>query len=1447
MIVHITSHPCSDHRRTARPTPARGTPIASLVSAFAALALLTLSTAHAQRLDNPVYFDESPFPNEALVRVGEFVRAGNMPEAARVLQLVLDRHAHQVTPDPDDPDIRVSVRDRVHAELLASPELLEQYRLSAEPRAAELLAAGELQQAVRSALLTPSGYESALRLAQLHMESASFDAALEVLRDLEDHPERSPIDTATKAAPKAAPKAAQDAAELLALLARYINRDQVWQMSERWLEDAGMDQRERAPIDPPDRVGEPSLSPLEQQGPFRSNELVSLPLRTVVLDETPTPMTTPARRSNRADERPPNMRRLGSVPTIWRDLVLVNTMDALSAWDRYTLAHRWEVSAHDAMLPDNARPFGRSVNEPRLSTVTVHDGTAFAVLAQRQGGITLESVIAVDAVTGRVLWTVPFSALDGFASRAAAGPLHAHEDTVILELRNEAARQRVVSRTLVGIDARTGAVRWERTLASAGSTARVRTAIDRNAGTLREAVFYAIDEIGVLGAFDVHTGEPRWIRRLPPGPTNVFRDDSPAFSTSTPVFLGDTLYVLAPDKESVLLFDPDTAEQIQSFDLGRGPNTPIYLVALGHGVVVVYEEALVYIPQDAADEGEISLISHARFRSSGILGRVCAVGDELMVPMPTGVAFLDPRTPDRDARIIPLDSPGNMLAADEQLLVVDDSNLHSYLLWDVARRLLNERMQADPLDVTTPLTLAGLAYRAGHEDHILFPVERAIEALEANPDTPDTRALRQRLYNEMHSMLLATLEPAPLGEEPPKRIEDTRVVESLINGLSQIARTPSQRLGLSLIAARDHIIRDRPFQALLEYQRVLDSAELRRTVWNGLSRSATGAAEVSRRTLELIDRHGNTHYAAQARSAEQLLEQTDPDDTRALGSIIERYPAAPVVPRVWLALSRAHDRDNKPARATDDARNGLAASARATDPDPQTLGELLGRVLEPLDRRGQHAAMLRALDTLAGRGDLALAFRGEQTTVAKVRALVRANADTTARHPRAGTPRTEGSHVFPGWSILPPIIAPMHPTHAESLVLTDQTASEVMLVTLDRDDGTPGPRTTYERRLDNGRCILLTHDQRRALFMLIDSESIRVEHVDTATGQLRWTSAPIDTLLSIDADQRMHRTLRSTRPDLFVTPIDGFVAPGDLLVDADERTITIVGRAGDAVALDANTGKVLWADNISCQRVTDIDIQDNTLVVLGQHNASPGLSASGGLSTCIVEIDARTGGFRQRVMLPGGAPRWVRLAPDRRALVGVKTGVHAYNLPRARLSWSTSDPRFAQTADAWLLPGRLLVLTSESQLVPIDLHSGTPTVPELASAQTHAETAEQIRVRLTDNSSAPGFAVCSTQGLVLYDADDRYTGSDALGGFDSLLPPVPTRDGFLTLDTISTGRTQDQLLIYNLHTLHPVLGTLERTDRILLGARPNSLLALDGAIAVTAGTTTVLYNAPPED
>src|SRR5690606_27343819 len=105
--------------------------------------------------ENPVYVDDSPVAAATFDGLPGLLAAGNVDEAARALQALLDTQGERLVASSEEPGVFGSVRDAVHRRLLDAPDLLARYRELHAERAARLLEQGDAAEVERALLLTP--------------------------------------------------------------------------------------------------------------------------------------------------------------------------------------------------------------------------------------------------------------------------------------------------------------------------------------------------------------------------------------------------------------------------------------------------------------------------------------------------------------------------------------------------------------------------------------------------------------------------------------------------------------------------------------------------------------------------------------------------------------------------------------------------------------------------------------------------------------------------------------------------------------------------------------------------------------------------------------------------------------------------------------------------------------------------------------------------------------------------------------------------------------------------------------------------------------------------------------------------------------------------------------------------------------------------------------------
>ena len=331
----------SPHNRRPSKQP-RVALVAAAVVLAAGLCLPAPAVAQNQQL-NPVYVDDSPVAAETMSRVRDHVGAGNIDEAVRVLQALLDEQGDRVLGVAGEPDVFISVRESVHRLVFGDARLLDRYRQNIGPRAAAMLERGETAAVERQCLMTAPGFEAALRVAQTQLEAAQFEAALRTLAQLEDHPDR-----------RAEPGRA--AAELVAAIAEYLPRAEIVALADRWARQVGASSPDAEAVPWPAAAIARSQSPIDRAAPLRTEGLVSKPLWSE--EYAPPPPLDDSFIKDLPDAGlPRSARDLTVMPAVSGELVFVNDGTTISAWDQYTLAERWRVNP-GAIDPPNV-PGGR--------------------------------------------------------------------------------------------------------------------------------------------------------------------------------------------------------------------------------------------------------------------------------------------------------------------------------------------------------------------------------------------------------------------------------------------------------------------------------------------------------------------------------------------------------------------------------------------------------------------------------------------------------------------------------------------------------------------------------------------------------------------------------------------------------------------------------------------------------------------------------------------------------------------------------------------------------------------------------------------------------------------------------------------------------------------------------------------------------------------------------
>ncbi|MEO0483418.1 MAG: PQQ-binding-like beta-propeller repeat protein [Planctomycetota bacterium] len=1384
------------------------TKIGRWVSAVAGVLVgaLTAAPTFAQ-FDNPVYVDDSPNARDTFARLDGVLARENYTEAVRVLQRLLDLEGERLIESGDDADLYYSVRHGVHARLLASDELLGRYREIVGPTAAAALEAGDADRAERTALLTPAGFDAALILAEERLHRGVFESARLVLEPLIDHPDF-------------AGDRADRAAALAGRVAAYLDRPAAWAWADAWAARANQPAPGRVPIPWPERLLQTAADPAAPLASFNTEGLVSTPLRSAPLRPAGAPRESTERRQRQRLGQP---QRVQPEPIPWTlpfalgDAIFTNEGRFITAWDRFSLSMLWRID-----LPgesgergtDNQRRDGRAATVRTLLGRSIEDVGAFSWaypylltvtgIADQGGRDGDGRVHAIDPETGDIAWSTSVAGgLDAQLDFASArGTPVSDGATVVLGARKYIPSQRTSTAYLVGLDLFTGEARWLRLIASVGALPHRSRALVAASSTLHQGVIYRADELGVLAAVEADTGRLRWLRRGE-GPTGNRNMVQSPWAGRAPLVDGDSLVVLETNQTKIDRVALETGRLLASRATAAFGDVHT-LARVGRWLLAVGREQVTAVPIEAFEREPTR--PRTLGRPDGFVGRPVVVGDRLLVPVSTGAILFDPERPDEVERV-ELESSGHVLPLESQLLVADGSSLHSYLVWNVARDLLTQRIQANPADPEPARSFAELAYRAARPDEIVPAVDLALEALAERPPEGERDGQdRARLFHSVRVMVLAAQHSS--GEITPAAealMEAPETVDALIDRLQLAAGSPSDHVVYLMARGSFEDAAGRPEASARAYQSVLDDAALARAVWAGPGLTVRAEFEARRRLRALIEDHGPRLYAVFDEEARlRLPGLITRGDAESLVALAKRYPAGEVAAEAWLAAAEAIAGDAGPEQDPESAdaarrqrvdalRSGLVSVERHAGaggrPSPGVLAAITGGLVLDLSAMGEvaraRAALdrARAIDPNVQPARLGVDELGMRTVIA-----ASALDEALSASPRAvmplpsvgGVPDASGIRPLAGWRAIVPTGTAPGPAWPDRVLMRSTDGSGLALFAVPEDGGPLAP--VWEREAGATQHELAWWDEQSAWLVTrpatIAASGRRVggwsvERLDLATGATRWRVGPFEGFFDgVTAEMLPDASAGAASIEV---PGEGRVAMGDVLITGDGRTLALVERSGRCAALDLLTGELLWAWRGPVRRVYDAEMVDGRLAIGGIYLPERGLRAVGPApeelaaqpGPLLVVYDARTGEEAFRPDRLGSAPVWLR-AHDRTLLVGLEDRIVSVDLAAGRENWVNEDNRIVGAERAWLAGGRLYVTVGNRRLSWIDADSGQMNGPAI---ETQGRLSPAPTLRILDAGEGRAL-LASGAGFVAIDREGRGAAADAIGASGELSAPV---------------------------------------------------------------------------
>lgn len=1360
--------------------------------------------APAQPITNPVYVDDSTAAAEAISQARARIASDDLNEAVRLLQLVMADEGDRLLPTKDDPDLLVTARSRLIEEMLSQPPLLQRYRELQTARAQTLLDQGSELEVARSFFLTAPGFEAMMRLAERRLEAAQFNGAWRTLALLDQHPDRTDL-------------RAQRALRLLERIVPFTDAVGAQTLAAQW-------RRETTSINaPPIQVQTPELNigrtPLDPGPTVALSDLVAQPLASQ-------PLLSPVI----GDDRAVQTRRRSQVqnqltplnyilPAVAGDLIYVNDGRTFSAWERFTLQEIWRLQYAPASSIVNTTfvTSGRNAVED-MATMAVSGRWAVGIggLAHNGAREFDSAVRAVDAFTGAPRWTVRLSDLDASLHEGSfRGVPIIDQGVVVVGVVKSIKERRLLSFHMVGLDLHTGQRLWARPVASSGTLPYGAPAKVADFAASADGLIFQVDSLGFLAAVETVTGRVQWVRRLPlQSPVAALRR---TWEGSSVVINEGLLYAITPDQRQVIAVDCETGE-VRAARASSDFRDPLYLIRTSEHLVSVSDERVSSIAFASFDDPQAAPTVILDVRSSRIDGRVATAGERVLAPTPEGVRIARADATDPGlATTAPLDQSGNLVALESELVVANETHLHTYLLWEVAERVLTERMDASPNDPAPAATFVDLAYRAGRPEKILPAVDAALGAIEINPLDDHNKHVRRRLFESLWQIVAADRRDAKASTISPQ------LQAELVDRLGRAAGSPQERVRFLLAEGAFYEAHDQPVRAVDSFQQILNNPALASTNFDSGGVAAEADIEATKGLTRIVRRFGPSVYRVyDAQAQRELLAMQQTQDPAPFAALAKQYPVSATAAQAWLRAAERYERQGQTRRALAALEDGLVAAESALIDDPALLGEMAGRLIASLTEAGRLETAASLLRTIRERTpELILTNRGETLALDSVSAQLSDLLAEVHRLPEIGLPGEKPStQLLSSWRIERPLLSQDVSVSAESILMRAEG-----FLALWRVQATSGMREVWRTPVvDRTDVIASTWD---SVILIEPGDGGQVfTLLDRATGAVQWRTAPVADLLPLAPDQ----------PNL---------APEPAFAAMDHRTLVVVRADGRAVAFDLKDGARIWTSPRILPVVADIAAEADTLLVVGDRVSPnpqiPGLEPS----PAAVALDLRTGQTLKTIELKIGLPRWARLTTGALAIVGADMGVMAYDILRDRQVWLTDELAGLRTIDAWALDDRVVILDADAGLWQV---SNGENQPKTVAIDTKNKLSRTVLVGqpIRWMSLGDSMAMAGIDGVLVIDHNGRVIGMDQRSDDLTVVPAAFGAHHIVTVGTapafFEAGAKWHDLFIFK----SPGAAMAQRR-LVELDASPEDVALLDGRILITAGKATLVIDAPADE
>ncbi len=1245
----------------------------------------------------PVYVEDSPAAIELAREAQSLHEQQRLAESAALYQDIAERFANKLMPVGEG--VYTDAQRFVRQRLAGEAALLARYRESFEPAAQAAFRAATQPTVDESQLialgqryaLCASGFEATMLLASLRLERAEALAAGDLLDDVANHPDRAAHASRWHLLQAAVGVFAQVPGRLSRH--RQALEDLGDQTSLNRLREWGS-QRQATP--------RPMVRSLLEPGPPATlSDAMESALWTERLAwpeavAEPVHVLPRGRVRGESDEQPG---LTAPLPVAVDDRVIINDGLAVTARDRHSGRTLWQTKATEEAQAQRGRLAGvrqtaRLLNEPRGVRVEENRVLAVLGLASRALGWnarnSVTELVCLDLQSGAELWRrKPVDLDESLSNTFFIGTPTGGGGVAFVGLRR-AQMAGFQDAYVAAVEVATGRLLWRRHLASAASAQRY-NAVGQTRLLRVGQRLYVADPMGAVACLEASDGHVRWltVHRGPDARGAQRAPDNPAGQPSPQrglVLLPIGLFV-APGEDNPgdpsLLVDPADGTILQQFadaDLREARQ----IIAVEQDLLTVGTTVRLYDGRTLRPRWSCELSTQEK---PGLFGAASVTRRHLILPTKDRLVAINLS----DGAIAwqqPLDVPGNVLALDQQLIIVGPRSVSGYVSWPRAYEELSRQVRLWPADPQPGLALAHLALGAQRWDAALEGIDAALAALQHPTDAPvdprgATGVLRQ---------LLVFVDP--------QRVPSAFLRRAILDRMATITSSPADEVAYHMALAGLLVEIDQPEEAVDHYQAVLSSPTLSVELWQTESGTRQAGLEARLRLRTLIEQRGQRVYARyESLAATRLMElsRAQPLDAAALLEVADRYPMARTAPAALLLAAQAQEESGRTATAIAHLRQ-----AYRLNPEAALAQRIVGRLAELYDSSGQPR---RAADCLS-----------------------RAGRDFPGLTPlRSGRPTD--LEAWRAELLTQPLLEPGLPTSTAPFRHA-VTLAEVMLWPEQDDRGRPPADGTIltqaQGRLRLRRLPTLTPvwdapapegpvrllGVRGELALVWAQANNQLQAVDLRTGSLAWGPLSCTELLNAVADPSQMQAAKPAEQRLFLGAIQldpalgpdenaPAAAPGaGTLLSLGIGVLVLADAPGRMFGLDVETGRVLWRQ-VSASELRAVTVEDENVLLVGV--SAPNTDAQ---SSNVSVLDAHTGLPRFPAIEEKEAVLWARTDDTGHLFFCSEAQLACYRIDTGQLLWRTEHQ--GRNAPVWgrVHEGSLLLGDGEGVVSVLDAGTG---------------------------------------------------------------------------------------------------------------------------------------------